>query len=223
MRLRLFLLLILVPVFFAGEAQIIETQIVLEQLQTESNSGVISIQKNAENKAKIDLLQIKENENNKNLMTFDAGAFYKNVMVQYGNENKANLQQSGEKHKSVVFQKNNANELGNEANLWSEGSETQNVAVQVGANNRINQFLENYYASLRSAVSYQLGDDNKLDLKVLDNDENSKLVDVTVTQTGNANEFDLSLESADVPFIKVKQEGGAKAVVTHSDFYFPMK
>jgi hypothetical protein len=154
---------------------------------------------------------------------------YMNTSSQIGNGNTAYINQTGRSHQTILLQ-NNTGVLGsedpifgNEANLWSEGFNAQNVVVQVGNNNLINQFIENYYAVTRSAVAVQLGNDNKIELALLDRGELNNLMGAMVTQTGDANSAELVLNQSDASYFKINQSGGAEIKVTQTDFYFPMK
>jgi hypothetical protein len=142
---------------------------------------------------------------------------------QEGTGNKGYINQTGFDHGSILSQKNSEGDLGNEANLWSVGNTTQNFVRQEGSENFVNSYVENTTGFIRRAISIQKGNNNRIDLALIEREEENNLMGVRVTQTGNANSANMILKNYDAPFIKVHQTGGAKIEITHSDFYFPGK
>ena len=142
---------------------------------------------------------------------------------QEGTGNKGFINQTGFDHESILSQKNSEGDLGNEANLWSVGGNTKNFVRQEGSENFVNSYVENTTGFIRRAISIQEGNNNRIDLALIEREENNNLMGVRVTQTGDANSANLVLENFDAPFIKVDQTGGASIEITHSDFYFPGK
>jgi hypothetical protein len=142
---------------------------------------------------------------------------------QQGTGNKGYINQTGFDHESILSQKNSEGDLGNEANLWSVGSNTQNFVRQEGNENFVNSYVENTTGFIRRAISIQEGNNNRIDLALIEREETNNLMGVRVTQTGDANRANLVLENFDAPFINVHQTGGASIEITHSDFFFPGK
>jgi|GEM_PF-3076725 len=178
---------------------------------------------------KLLIKQIGEANNMEVTQNLDFSSTYINASLQLGTGNSGYINQTGNNHQSILVQ-NNKNvlcssdaQLGNKANLWSEGANTQNMVLQVGNSNVVDQFVENYYATTRSVASVQIGNNNKIELAVLEREEQNNLLGVLVTQTGNANSAELVLEQSEAPYLKIDQMGGADIKITQSDFYFPMK
>ena len=149
--------------------------------------------------------------------------------TQIGDRDFGFILQSGINHQTILYQDNSTGQccadpnLGNEAHLFSEGVGTKNIALQVGNNNLINQFVENYYAETRSVASMQVGNNNKIELSLLDREQQNNLQEVTVTQTGNNNQAELVFNQSKASCFKIDQRGGAEIRIAQTDFYFPMK
>ncbi len=88
--------------------------------------------------------------------------------------------------------------------------------------NQVNSFIENYNLT-RTATSIQVGDGNKLNLQLPDNNSENSLIGIMVLQTGAGNSADLYLDHFEAPYLKVEQTGGAAISITHSAFNFPTK
>jgi hypothetical protein len=138
---------------------------------------------------------------------------------QEGTGNIGYINQSGNGHESSLVQNGNTNV----ANLWSVGSQTQNFVQQEGIGNQVNSFIENYNSQSRTATSIQIGDGNKLNLQLPDNNSENSLIGIMVLQTGAGNSADLYLDHFEAPYLKVEQTGGAAISITHSAFNFPTK
>jgi hypothetical protein len=142
---------------------------------------------------------------------------------QEGIGNKGYINQTGFNHESILSQKNSEGDLGNEANLWSVGGNTQNFVRQEGSENFVNSYVENTTGFIRRAISIQKGNENRINLALIEREENNNLMGMRLTQTGDANSANLVLENYDAPFIKVDQTGGANIEIMHSFFHFPDK
>ena len=172
-----------------------------------------------------DVLQINQIGNSNEMIAIQQLSNNQNYILtgnQEGTGNKGFINQTGFNHESILSQKNSEGTGGNEANLWSVGSNTQNFVRQEGSENFVNSYVENTTGFIRRAISIQEGNNNRIDLALIEREENN-LMGVRVTQTGDANSANLVLENFDAPFIKVDQTGGANIEITHSDFYFPGK
>jgi hypothetical protein len=138
---------------------------------------------------------------------------------QEGTGNIGYINQLGNGHESLLVQNGNTNV----ANLWSVGSQTQNFVQQEGIGNLVNSYIENYNFQSRTTSSIQVGDGNKLNLQLPDNNSENSLIGIMVLQTGAGNSADLFLDHFEAPYLKVEQTGGAAISISHSAFNFPTK
>ena len=171
-------------------------------------------------------LQVNQTGNSNEMIAIQQLSDNQNYILtgnQEGTGNKGFINQTGFDHESILSQKNEEGNVGNEANLWSVGSNTQNFVRQEGSQNVVNSYVENTTGFLRSAISIQQGNNNQIDLALLEREEINNIMGIQVTQTGDANSANLVLEDYNAPYIKVNQTGGANIEITHSDFYFPGK
>ncbi len=136
---------------------------------------------------------------------------------QTGDGNIGYVNQTGNNHESLLFQNGNLNI----ANLWSVGANTQNFVQQEGNANLVNSFVENFNSPSKTVTSIQIGDDNEINLALID--EGASLSGIAVLQTGQSNFAELYLNHFDSPYLNVVQTGGAKISITHTDFSFPTK
>jgi hypothetical protein len=141
--------------------------------------------------------------------------------VQDGNSNTGYIKQDGNNHKSVLFQKGDAND----ASLWSIGSGTQNFVKQEGNGNQLQSYIENDNLASRIATSVQSGDNNKIDLQLIDINASNPITGVEVIQNGSNNFTELALDQFEAPYLKITQTGNSAppVSVTHSAFSFPVK
>ena len=151
------------------------------------------------------------------------GNIYNQLIVdQYGWINKGYIKQTGTNHKSVLYQQNEIPDKGNEASLWSIGSNTQNIVYQVGRGNIVNSYIKNNTGFEQMATSVQTGDRNRIDLAMLDL-ETTNPVGILVTQNGADNSANLILDHFEAPYLSIEQTGGASVIIQHSPFVFPTK
>ena len=163
--------------------------------------------------------QISSDNKAVSIQQFQSGAANSILIDQNGTGNNVYVFQNGSGHESRLTQAQSANE----ASLWSLGEQTTNKVVQVGENNVVRQYIENYTATLRSVLTLQNGFGNQADLVLLDRSAPNLLTDMKLEQQGNQNLAELVISQGNSPSLTVTQTGGAEIRIVQSDFYFPMK
>ncbi len=117
----------------------------------------------------------------------NSGDIQNNVLVnQNGNGNKGFIEQNGSGLETQLWQYNSSNE----ANLLSEGKNILISAKQDGDGNVINSYIKNFDLESRSAMLLQEGNNNSIELELLEMNipEGSQSQEVRVTQNGNGHE-----------------------------------
>ena len=169
-----------------------------------------------------DVIQLQQIGNNNELTAIqqlDGPAIYILTAEQNGNKNIGYIDQKGSNHESLLLQRGNSNV----ANLWSIGSNSQNKVYQLGNNNQVDSFIQNDLSIIKSAISYQEGNNNLINLNFISGITNPVPIGLLIDQGGAGNMADVTIDNFNVPYLKIEQTGGAKVIIHNSDFNYPMK
>lgn len=140
------------------------------------------------------------------------------LSVQLQDGNYGRIQQTGERHQSVLFQDG----LGNIANLKSDGSDTYTFVLQKGDNNDVKSVVSNYNLYSRTAMLIQLGNNNKIELPA-----EVQFKEVNVFQYGNGHDAVVK-DNAINSTVEITQTAGfggegMQVEINTSYFSFPMR